>query len=91
MASGKFNHFQNGSIYWTSGTWRVGCERRDSHEMAALGWERGPNGYPTTAKTLFRAALYNHFQNGSIYWSPATVRIRFWVHSYEVVESRLGK
>ena len=71
---GRYNHFQGGSIYWTPAT--------DAHEVhgdirgkwAALGWERGFLGYPLTdeSTTPDGVGRYNHFQGGSIYWTPAT-------------------
>ena len=71
---GRYNHFQGGSIYWTPAT--------DSHEVhgairakwASLGWERSFLGYPTTdeSTTPDGVGRYNHFQGGSIYWTPAT-------------------
>ncbi|TVT17458.1 hypothetical protein FNH05_36025, partial [Amycolatopsis rhizosphaerae] len=42
---------------------------------AALGWEAGPLGYPTTDElaTPDGVGRYNHFSGpGSIYWSPNT-------------------
>lgn len=69
---GRFNHFQGGSIYWSPNT--------DAHQIwggirdkwAAQGWETGPLGYPTTDEltTPDGKGKYNHFQGGSIYYSP---------------------
>ena len=44
--SGKFNHFQGGSIYWSprTGPFMVRGTVRD--RWAASGWEMGPLGYP---------------------------------------------
>ncbi|MBM7116034.1 hypothetical protein I3V78_20990 [Archangium primigenium] len=75
---GRFNHFQNGSIYWTPETkaWEVHGLIRARWE--ALGWETGPLGYPTTGETATPDGVgrYNHFKKGnslgSIYWTPAT-------------------
>ena len=71
---GRYNHFQGGSIYWTPAT--------DAHEVhglirskwASLGWERSFLGYPLTdeSTTPDGVGRYNHFQGGSIYWTPAT-------------------
>jgi hypothetical protein len=71
---GRFNHFQYGSIYWTSatGAWEVhGAVRA---EWAKLGWERSVLGYPTTDEKSLTCAggRYNNFQGGAITWSPAT-------------------
>src|SRR5664280_1669767 len=39
-----------------------------------LGWEQSFLGYPLTDETVLARdnGRYNHFQGGSIYWSPAT-------------------
>ncbi|MFP2933678.1 N-acetylmuramoyl-L-alanine amidase, partial [Pyxidicoccus sp. 3LG] len=67
---GRFNHFQNGSIYWTpaTGAWEVHGLIRQRWE--ALDWERSPLGYPITGETVTPDGVgrFNHFQNGSIYW-----------------------
>ncbi|MGH2557533.1 MAG: LGFP repeat-containing protein [Thermomicrobiales bacterium] len=71
---GRFNHFQGGSIYWTpdTGAWELHGAIRD--KWASLGWESSPLGYPTTdeAPTLDGVGRFNHFQRGSIFWSPTT-------------------
>ncbi|MEV6411435.1 hypothetical protein [Kribbella sp. NPDC051718] len=45
---GRYNHFQNGSIYWTdhTGPFHVSGPVRDT--WAEQGWERGALGYPVT-------------------------------------------
>ena len=71
---GRYNHFQGGSIYWSpaTGAYDVRGSLRDT--WSALGWELGPLGYPTTGERVAPDGVgrYNHFQGGSIYWSPAT-------------------
>jgi uncharacterized protein with LGFP repeats len=71
---GLFQHFQRGSIYWSpaTGAHTVGGAVRD--RWAALGWENGSLGYPASdwTTTPNGAAQYVHFQNASVYWSPAT-------------------
>jgi len=71
---GRYNHFHRASIYWTPQT--------GAHEVAdfilekwkELGWEKSFLGYPITdqLRAPDRIGLYNHFQNGSIYWTPKT-------------------
>jgi uncharacterized protein with LGFP repeats len=71
---GRYNHFQHGSIYWTPST--------DAHEIhgairekwKSMGWELSQLGYPVTDESLTPDGVgrYNHFQNGSIYWTPST-------------------
>ncbi|WP_275900314.1 hypothetical protein [Pyxidicoccus trucidator] len=71
---GRFNHFERGSIYWTPelGAWEVHGEIRNKWEQ--LGWERSVLGYPKTGEqeTPDKTGRYNHFENGSIYWTAAT-------------------
>ena len=85
---GKFNHFEGGSIFWlpTVGAHQVGGDIQD--RWIKLGQYRGLLGYPTTDETAINNGRYNHFQRGSIYWSPETGahsvrgRIRdFWARS----------
>ncbi|MBM7114855.1 N-acetylmuramoyl-L-alanine amidase [Archangium primigenium] len=71
---GRFNHFQNGSIYWTpdTGAWEVYGNIRNRWE--ALDWEKGVLGYPISGEkpTPDGVGRFNHFQKGSIYWTQAT-------------------
>ena len=69
---GYYRHFQYGSIYWhpETGTHEV---HGDIYEKwASLGWERSPLGYPTTDEMVMSDGVgcFNHFQHGSIYWTP---------------------
>jgi uncharacterized protein with LGFP repeats len=72
--SGQFQHFQNGSIYWSpvTGAHTVAAAVRD--KWATTGWEGGYLGYPTTDQgpILGGSGQYAHFQGGSIYWSAAS-------------------
>jgi hypothetical protein len=71
---GRFNHFQGGSIYYhpQSGTFEV--HGAILGKYLELGAEDSVLGYPTTDETATpdRVGRYNHFQRGSIYWTPAT-------------------
>lgn len=71
---GRYNHFQGGSIYWSpaTGAWEVHGAIRNKY--AALGWEKSLLKYPLTNESVCpdKIGRYNHFQGGSIYWSPAT-------------------
>ncbi len=71
---GRYNHFQNGSIYWTQATGAFEVRGFIREKWSALGWETSPLGYPTTDElgTPDKVGRYNHFQNGSIYWTPET-------------------
>jgi LGFP repeat len=69
---GRFNHFQNGSIYWTpaSGAHEMHGAIRD--KWTALGGVGSVVGYPLTDETGTPDGIgrFNHFQSGSIYWTP---------------------
>jgi len=77
---GRYNHFTGGygaSIYWTPATGAQSVQGAIRARWAALGWEAGPMGYPTTDETPTPNGVgrYNHFAGGggaSIYWTPAT-------------------
>jgi TolB-like protein len=72
--SGRYRHFEGGSIYWSpqSGAWEVHGSIRV--KWADLGWERGFLGYPLTDELTAPDfyGRYNHFQGGSIYWTHHT-------------------
>ncbi|MCA0146874.1 L,D-transpeptidase family protein [Blastococcus sp. LR1] len=80
VPGGRYNLFQGGAIYWTSatGAHQVGGAIRGA--WGALGWETGRLGFPTTSETATptRPGAYNHFQGGSIIWSPATGAHPVW-------------
>lgn len=71
---GRYNVFQGGSIYWSPATdaWEVHGAIRD--RWGQVGWEAGPLGFPTTNETGTPDGVgrFNHFQGGSIYFSPRT-------------------
>ncbi len=77
---GRYNHFTGGggaSIYWTPATGAQSVHGAIRARWAALGWEAGPMGFPTTDESPSADGVgrYNHFTGGngaSIYWSPAT-------------------
>ncbi|HEV7212480.1 MAG TPA: S8 family serine peptidase [Blastococcus sp.] len=74
VSGGMGEHFQGGSIYWspTTGAHAVGGAIRG--RWAAGGWETSWLGLPTTDVFcgLRGGGCGQHFQGGSIYWSPAT-------------------
>ncbi|WP_034511181.1 N-acetylmuramoyl-L-alanine amidase [Blastococcus sp. URHD0036] len=70
---GAYAHYAGGSIYATNATGAHVLRGPIRDKWASLGWERSSLGYPTTDVTpLAGGGLFAHFQNGSIYWSPAT-------------------
>lgn len=71
---GRYNHFQkDGSIYWTASTGAHEVHGAIHDKWATLGWEQ-KMGFPTTDETTTPDGIgrYNHFQTGSIYWTPST-------------------
>ncbi|NEK84938.1 hypothetical protein GCU60_04055 [Blastococcus saxobsidens] len=67
-------HFQHGSIYRSATTAAVRVDPDIRTGWAAEGWERGVVGYPTTDTFcgLPGGGCGQHFQRGSVYWSPST-------------------
>lgn len=73
---GRFNHFNGGtaSIYWTPKTGAQAIWGDIRKKWESMGWERSYLGYPTTDETTTPDGVgrFNHFQGGSIYWTPQT-------------------
>ena len=71
---GRFRHFANGSIYWFPATGAHEVHGAIRGLWSQLGWERSFLGYPATDEltTPDGVGRYNHFQGGSIYWTPQT-------------------
>ncbi|MBW4616797.1 MAG: hypothetical protein KME21_26825 [Desmonostoc vinosum HA7617-LM4] len=71
---GRFNHFQGGSIYWSLSTGAHEVHGDILGKWASIGWERSLLGYPLTDETPTPDGIgrFNHFQGGSVYWSPST-------------------
>ena len=69
---GRFNHFEKGSIYWTAKTGAFEVHGGIKDKWKKLGWEKSFLGYPITdeIKTPDTIGRYNHFEKGSIYWTP---------------------
>lgn len=71
---GWYQHFAHGSIYFTKehGAFEVHGAIRD--KWAQLGWEAGFLGFPVTDEsgTPDGVGRFNHFEGGSIYWTPGT-------------------
>jgi LGFP repeat len=76
---GRYNHFQGGSIYWTPQTGAHAVGGAILQKWGDLGWEKSVLGYPTSDEegTPDGEGRYNHFEHGSIYWTPA-------LHAHEV-------
>jgi glucose/arabinose dehydrogenase len=69
---GRFNHFENGSIYWTprTGAWEVHGAIRDRWNR--LGRERSYLGYPTSDEYTIKGGRRSNFQHGYITWNART-------------------
>ncbi|MBJ7477436.1 alpha/beta hydrolase-fold protein [Rhodococcus sp. (in: high G+C Gram-positive bacteria)] len=68
---GRFNHFQNGSIYWTPQTGAHPVSGDILTEWSAQGWEGGPLGYPTADEiaTPGKPGKVQGFEIGAMYSS----------------------
>lgn len=78
---GKHSSFENdSSIYWSPATGAHQIGGAIGAEWAAQQWESGPLGYPTTDELANADGVgrHNHFQGGSIYWSPTTDAHTVW-------------
>jgi outer membrane protein assembly factor BamB len=77
---GRFNHFSRAdgaSIYWSPNTGAHAIQGAIRTKWSSMGWETGPQGYPTTDETATPDGVgrFNHFSRAdgaSIYWSPNT-------------------
>jgi uncharacterized protein with LGFP repeats len=69
---GYYQHFQGGSIYSSQGSGTHVIKGAIRTEWARLGWENSSDGFPVTDEVALRGGAYNHFTDGSIYFSPAT-------------------
>ncbi|MET8136217.1 hypothetical protein ABZ153_39365 [Streptomyces sp. NPDC006290] len=67
---GRFNHFENGSIYWTpeTGAREVHGAIRDT--WANKGWERSELGYPVSDESGPSDRRRSDFQGGILTWTP---------------------
>ena len=73
---GRFNHFEGGSIYWSPTTGAHIIKGAIFDLWSDMGWETSWLGYPTTDELATPApkgyGRFNHFEGGSIYWTPVT-------------------
>ncbi|GLZ47268.1 hypothetical protein Acsp06_34530 [Actinomycetospora sp. NBRC 106375] len=67
---GRFNRFQNGSIYWTAATGAFEVRGAIHALWASLGFERSDLGYPLSNEetTPDRHSQHTRFQGGDIWW-----------------------
>jgi uncharacterized protein with LGFP repeats len=71
---GRVRDFQGGSIYWSPTTGAFEVHGLIRVKWAQLGGERGFLGFPLTDElgTPDGIGRFNHFEGGSIYWTPET-------------------
>jgi len=69
---GAYSVFENVSIYWTAATGAHEVHGSFFGLWGQQGWERGPLGYPRTGELPASGGVYQQFQGGTLYWSPAT-------------------
>jgi len=71
---GHYRHYKGGSIYWHPKTGAHEVHGSICAKWASHGWERSFLGYPTTDETSTPDGIgrFNHFQHGSVYWTPET-------------------
>lgn len=70
--AGRYNVFDNGSIYWTSRTGAHEVLGRIRDAWAKEGWESGRLGYPTGGEYAVPGGRKGDFERGSITWTSAT-------------------
>lgn len=71
---GEAQDYERGGMYLPSGGRAKEVHGSIGVTYRATGAEHGPLGYPLTDETPTpsRPGAYNHFQKGSVYWSPGT-------------------
>lgn len=69
---GRYNVFEEGSIYWTPSTGAHEVHGRIRDAWKTSGWEAGSLGYPTSDEYAVSGGRRSDFQHGSITWNPAT-------------------
>lgn len=74
---GRYNHFENGSIYWTPQTGAHEIRGVIKNVWAGAGWEQGPLGYPVSAPSQMQPSTnpttFQDFEHGSMYqWGSST-------------------
>lgn len=67
--SGRYNNFQNGSIFWSYGTGAHEIHGAIGRKWASLGWEKSWLGFPTSDELPFaQDGRVSVFEHGAIYW-----------------------
>ena len=69
---GRYNHFENGSIYWTPQTGAHEVHGLIRDKWASMSWERGKLKYPISDEFQDGAYRRTNFQGGFVRWSEKT-------------------
>lgn len=74
VGRGCWQTFQGGRMYWSPATDAFGVRGAIGQEWNGTGYEHGTLGYPTSIEFcgLRNGGCFQRFQEGSIYWSPAS-------------------
>ncbi|GAB3623844.1 hypothetical protein GCM10027418_19280 [Mariniluteicoccus endophyticus] len=77
---GCYQNFQRGAMYWQQAAGAHWVRGAIQERWGTMRWENSPLRYPTTDERCgFRdGGCFNHFQGGSIYWSPASGAHPVW-------------
>ena len=93
--SGRYVHFQNGSIYWTPETDAQSIPKDMFDAWGEIGWEAGDLGYPISAPKEVGGKLVQQFQRGFVvrngdnaYWVRGEIAKKYGLD--DTVNSKLG-
>jgi len=70
--TGRYNHLQGGSIYWTPSTGAHTVQGAIRDSWAAQGWETGSLGYPISDERAVAGGRQSDFEGGSLFWDAGT-------------------
>jgi Ca2+-binding RTX toxin-like protein len=87
---GRYNHFQGGSIYWTSGTGAHEVYGLIRQRWAQLGWEQSLLGYPTSGELAVPDGRVSHFQRGSLYYTNGAPQAYYVINGIRAKYDALG-
>lgn len=65
--AGRYNHFENGSIYWTPRFKAFFVHGRIRDKWGEMGWENSKLGFPVDRERSSDGTVYQMFEGGSIH------------------------
>ncbi|WP_432483802.1 N-acetylmuramoyl-L-alanine amidase [Kineococcus esterisolvens] len=71
-SGGRYRHYEVGSIYFLPATGAHVVKGLIRDRWKSMGWEGSFLGFPVTDEIALPGGAFNHFEGGSIYWSPRT-------------------